>query len=160
MDSYDFQEYGRVYLSIDIKPNDDVILYPIEFKVDTGADSTTISKSALTRLGYDIDWIKRNAVIFEDANKPTTAAGDKINAGYVQLPLINILGYEGKHWPFQVIMDEKQDFRNLLGRDLLTGFNYWFSNDEDKFTIIRAKKFKPRYTFLPGQEINEIVSGV
>ena len=64
--------------------------------------------------------------------------------------------YEGKQWPFQIIMDEKQDFRNLLGRDLLAGFNYWFNNDEDKFTITKTKTFKPRYTFLPNQEIHEI----
>jgi predicted aspartyl protease len=133
-------------------------LYPVEFKVDTGADTTTISKSSLAWIGYDIKWIEKNAVIYKDEDKPTTATGDKINAGYIQLPLIHILGYEGKHWPFQVIIDKDKDFRNLLGRDLLTGFNYSFSNDDDVFTIDRAKVFKPRYTFLPNQEINEMAS--
>jgi len=160
MASFSFSEYGRVYVPINIKPQDNVSLFPVRFKVDTGADTTTISKEDLVRLGYDIDWINQNAVIFKDENKPTTASGDRINAGYVQLPLINILGYEGKHWPFQIILDESQDFRNLLGRDLLTGFNYWFSNDEDIFTIDRAKTFKPRYKFLPNQEINEIISKI
>jgi predicted aspartyl protease len=131
---------------------------PVRFKVDTGADSTTISKAALVELGYDMDWIKQNAVVFEDKDKPTTASGEKIDAGYVQLPLINILGYEGKYWTFQIIMDENQDFRNLLGRDLLTGFNYNFDNDNDIFTISKTKTFKPRYKFLKGQEINEIIS--
>jgi len=60
---------------------------PIRFKVDTGADKTTLSKSSLIMLGYDMVWIKENAIIFNDAEKPTTASGDKINAGYVQLPL-------------------------------------------------------------------------
>jgi hypothetical protein len=159
MTKVEFSEYARVYLQINIKPKDDISLSPIDFKVDTGADTTTISKASLAILGYDMDWIKQNAVVFKDDDKPTTASGDKINAGYVQLPLINILGYEGKQWPFQIIMDEKQDFRNLLGRDLLTGFNYRVSNDEDIFTIERAKKFKPRYVFLPKQEINEVASG-
>jgi len=68
------------------------------------------------------------------------------------------LGYEGKFWPFQIIMDDNRDFRNLLGRDLLTGFNYWFSNDESVFTIARAKRFRPLYIFLPNQQINEVVS--
>jgi predicted aspartyl protease len=156
MNNIKFREFGRVYLIIDIKPIDGITLYPFEFKVDTGADTTTISKSALARIGYDMDWIEKNAVIYKDEDKPTTASGDKINAGYIQLPLIHILGYEGKYWPFQVIMDKDKDFRNLLGRDLLTGFNYWFSNDDDVFTIDRAKTFKPRYTFLPNQEINEM----
>ena len=70
--------------------------------------------------------------------RPSTADGVQVDAGYIQLPLINILGYEGKYWPFQVIIDENTDFRNLLGRDLLTGFNYSVNNDEDIFTIERA----------------------
>jgi hypothetical protein len=87
-------------------------------------------------------------------DKPKTAIGEKVDAGFVQLPLINILGYEGKNWAFQIVIDENQDFANLLGRDLLTGFNYTFNNDEDNFTIDRARTFKPRSEFLPGQEIN------
>ena len=158
MNRFDFEEYGRVYIRIDMKPQYGNTLSPIEFKVDTGADTTTISKVSLAKLGYDMDWINQNAIVFKDKDKPTTAAGDKINAGYIKLPLINILGYEGKFWPFQIIMNEKQDFRNLLGRDLLSGFNYYFNNDEDIFTIERTKTFKPRYPFLPGQEINEVGS--
>jgi len=129
---------------------------PIDFKVDTGADYTTISKVALARIGYDMGWIKQNAVAFEDKDKPTTADGTKVNAGYIQLPLINILGYEGKQWPFQIIVDEDKDFRNLLGRDLLTGFNYCTNNDEKKFTIEKTKVFNPEFPLLPNQEINEV----
>jgi predicted aspartyl protease len=149
-------EFSRVYIPISIKPIDGVTLSDTTFKVDTGADKTTISKEVLSDLGYDMEWIKQNATIYKDNDKPTTASGEKINAGYIQLPLINILGYEGKNWAFQIIMDENQDFRNLLGRDLLTGFNYQFDNDTDIFTISRTKVFKPRYNFLPNQEINEI----
>jgi len=156
MDSYDFAVHGRVFIPINFKPQNGVILVPIDFKVDTGADISTISKTGLMMLGYDMEWIQKNAVVFKDSEKPTTAAGDKINAGYVKLPLINILGYEGKQWPFQVIMDENQDFRNLLGRDLLAGFNYEFNNDDDKFLIKMAKQFKPRYKFLDDQEINDV----
>jgi hypothetical protein len=158
MISFGFKSYGRVFVPIYVKPLDDTVMSPVRFKVDTGADSTTISKAALVELGYGIDWIKQNAVVFEDKDKPTTASGDKIDAGYVQLPLINILGYEGKYWTFQIIMDENQDFRKLLGRDLLTGFNYNFDNDNDIFTISRTKTFRPRYKFVKGQEIHEIIS--
>jgi len=159
MTKFDYSEYGRVYVSINIKPYDDILMSPVEFKVDTGADKTTISKEDLVGLGFDMDWISKNTVEFEDEDKPTTASGDRINAGYIQLPLINILGYEGRQWPFHVIIDENQaTSRNLLGRDLLTGFNFTFDNDDDIFTIDKAKAFKPRFTFLPGQEINEIMS--
>ena len=154
----DFSEFGRVYMLIYVKPQDDTLLFPVRLKVDTGADVSTISKRDLIDLGFDMDWIKSNAIKIREEDKPSTATGDKVNAGYIQIPLVNILGYEGKHWPFQIILDEDQDFRNLLGRDLLTGFNYWFNSDEDVFTIERAKIFKPRYPFLPNQEINEVSS--
>ena len=156
MTSLSFAEYGRVYLPIAIKPQDKNTMISIRFKVDTGADSSTISKHDLIDLGYDLAWIKTNAVVFEDDKRPTTASGAKIDAGYIQLPVINMLGYEGKYWPFQIILDESQNFGNLIGRDLLTGFNYWFNNDADVFTIDRTKIFKPRYPFLSNQEINEI----
>jgi predicted aspartyl protease len=156
MTKFNFEKYGRVFLPIFIKPQDDTTMLPFEFMVDTGADNTTISKVALSSLGYDMDWIQRNAVTLKDEDKPKTATGEKVNAGYVQLPLINILGYEGKNWAFQLVIEENHDFMNLLGRDLLTGFNYTFDNDEDKFTIARAKAFKPRNEFLPGQGIHSV----
>ena len=31
-------------------------------------------------------WIRKNVVAFNDDEKPVTAAGDKVDAGYVQLP--------------------------------------------------------------------------
>jgi hypothetical protein len=105
-----------------------------------------------------MDWIRQNTVVLKEDDKPKTAAGETVNAGYIQIPLINILDYEGKNWPFQIVIDENQDFVNLLGRDLLTGFNYAFDNDQDEFSIARAKTFKPRSEFLPGQEVN-VVSG-
>ena len=157
MTKFNFSEYGRVYIPINFKPKDDTTLIPINFKIDTGADTSTISKLDLADLGYNMDWVNKYVVIFKENEKPTTAAGEHLNAGYVQLPLINILEYEGKNWPFQIIIDEDKDFRNLLGRDLLTGFNYWFNNDDDEFIINRTKIFKPRYNFLVNQEIHSIV---
>jgi len=156
MYTFDFEKYGRVYIPLFIKPHTEITLYSVDFKVDTGADLTTISKEVLFELGYNMEWIKKNSIIFKDEDKPKTASGDKVNAGYVQLPLINILGYEAKYWPFQIIVDEDKDFSNLLGRDLLTGFNYDFNNDNDILTVRRADVFKPRYQFLPKQEIHEV----
>ena len=156
MHKFKFEEFGRVFIPVFIKPYDSTTLLSIDFKVDTGADTTTISKVEIYGLGYSMEWIKKNIIIFKDADKPKTASGDKVNAGYVQLPLINILGYEAKYWPLQIIVDEDKDFSNLLGRDLLTGFNYDFNNDNDILTIRRTNAFKPRYKFLPKQEIHEI----
>ena len=153
-----FAEYGRVYVSIYIKQQDNVAMTPVKFKVDTGADTTTISRFDLAILGYDKGWVKQNAIMLQEKDKPVAASGERINAGRVRLPILNILGYEAKQWPFQIILDENQDFRNLVGRDLLRFFNYSFNNDEDMFTIVMAETVKPLYQFFPGQEINEIKS--
>lgn len=158
MHRFEFSELGRVFIPIQIKPQNKFIKKAIDFKLDTGADSSTISKLDLIDLGYDMSWIKQNVIAFKKDERPSTASDEKVDAGYVQLPLINILGYEGKNWPFQIILDEDKDFRNLLGRDLLTGFNYQINNDDDVLTINKAKTFKHRYTFLPGQEIHEIIT--
>ena len=130
MDRFKFAELGRVYLRIAIKPFDSVTLSPVRFKVDTGADSSTISKNRLHQLGFTEEWILGNAT---EAGEVSTAAGETYMKYVIQLPLINLLGYEGKEWPFAILLDTvdtagkpvKQDFRNLLGRDLLTGFNLY-----------------------------------
>ena len=52
MTKFVFGEHGRVYLPIYVKPLNDVTMRPVDFKVDTGADFTTISKARLQLLGY------------------------------------------------------------------------------------------------------------
>ena len=158
MHKFDFEKAGRAYVPIFIKPFDKTTLLKLFFKVDTGADTSTISKQDLVSLGYTLDWIHENVIIFEEKDKPETASGEKVDAGFIQIPLLNILGYEGRYWPFQIILDENRDYRNLLGRDLLSGFNYWFNNVEDYIELERVPCFKARYTFLPKQEIHEIIS--
>jgi hypothetical protein len=74
-----FSEYGRVYVRLYFKPQRETAMRPIRFKVDTGADASTISKMELLDLGYDMDWIRKNAIVFKDEDKPTTASGDKID---------------------------------------------------------------------------------
>ncbi|MCL2171548.1 MAG: retropepsin-like domain-containing protein [Defluviitaleaceae bacterium] len=154
LERIDFSEHGRVYVDIHIKPIDDITMMPLPFKVDTGADISTISKSRLFDLGYTRDWL--NANILTDDSITTTASGDVVKTAIVQLPLINLLGYEAINWPFLVAMDENRDLRNLLGRDLLSGFNYTFNNDNNYFEIARAKEFKFILKKFPNQEIHTI----
>ena len=158
MEKIKLVEMGRAFVPIYIKPFASTTMNPINFKVDTGSDITTISKRDLAYMGFTTDWIKQNANIYGHADKPTTASGEKVDAGYVLIPLLNILGYEAKNWPIQIIMDEDHDFRNLLGRDLLVGFNFCFDFDSNHFTIEKTKAFIPRIPLLPTQEINEIKS--
>ena len=148
-----FLELDRVYIPLYFKPFYSQTMLKYNFKVDTGADSFIMSKEDLYKLGYTYEWIFSNIAargLVELANKTT------VEVGVVQLPLMNILGYECKQWPFMVIMEEDMDFRNLLGRDLLAGFNYTFNNDKKEFAIEKTMYFcytgGKRYE---GQDIHE-----
>ena len=151
MTKISFSENGRVYVPIYIKPHSSLTMQAIPFKVDTGADFTTVSKASLLDLGFDAMWINQNA---KKSGGATTATGEYVETGFVQIPMLNLLGYEAINWPFAILLDKDKDFRDLLGRDLLTGFNYTFNNDDDIFQIAMAREFKPRFDFLPGQEIH------
>ncbi|MCL2171732.1 MAG: retroviral-like aspartic protease family protein [Defluviitaleaceae bacterium] len=151
----DFSEYSRVYVTINFKPHGKTTMLPDDFKVDTGADFSTVSKGSLYDLGYDSKWIYAN-LVDKSTGTITTASGDEIKSALVQLPIINILGYEAKNWPFLIALDDDKDFRNLLGRDLLSGFNYSFNNDNKVFEIARAKSFEFILSKFPNQEIHDI----
>jgi len=149
------EEFGRAHLQLFIKPLDDIVMKPVRMKVDTGADLTTMSKSELYDLGFNYDWIEKNALT-GDAHNLTTAAGDTEVVGVVQLPLLNLLGYEAHHWPIRIILSPQRDFRNLLGRDLLAGFDFAFRNSVRTFEITRVTPFVPLFKFAPGQRVLEV----
>ena len=154
MTKIEISRNGRVYIPIYIKPQYDITMAMVNFKFDTGSDYTTISKKNLIAIGYDMEWINQNVIVLK--NDITTATGDVVNAGYIQLPLINILEYECIKWPFHIIIDESKDFRNLIGLDLLTYFDCHIIYSKNIFTADMVKNPIHRFRFLPGQEIHEL----
>jgi len=155
LEKIELSKLGAAHIGIYFKPTHTATMERVYFKLDTGADVSTISKVDLDELGYDNEWIKAN-VLVEDRHIITTASGDVVRAGTVRLPMINILGLEAKNWPFTILLDEDKNFRNLLGRDLMTGFNYKFNNDDKVLEIERAKVFSYIRPPLAGQEINVV----
>ena len=153
MTVFDFSERDSVYVPIYFKPLNTQTMLPFRFKIDTGADSSTISKEDLQDLGYSIKEINEGII---QRGLVTLANNTTIEAGTIQIPLINILSYECKQWPFTIIVEEGKDFKNLLGRDLLAGFNYTFNNDEKKFKIEKSKTFSYFGRRFAGQLINEL----
>jgi len=154
MDKIELTPQGRAVCEIYFKPYNDVEMRQQEFKLDTGADYCTMPKDYLYDLGYTDSWITQN--VTPKPGITTTASGEEINAHIVQLPLINIYGYEAINWPFAIMLDPENDFRALLGLDLLGGFNFTFENDTNSLILSRTKSFIQRHPFLPGQEIHEI----
>jgi len=80
-----------------------------------------------------------------------------VETALLRIPLLNVLGYEAKNWLFSIVLEDGKDFRNLLGRDLLAGFDYTFRNSLNVFEIERASKFVAIYPLEYGQEIHEVL---
>ena len=86
---------GFAYLRLDIKPRHSSTMASISFKVDTGANCTTISSERLCELGFDFDWIK-SGIPLEGFARPTVASGLPVNDCYqVVLPEIRIGNWVG-----------------------------------------------------------------
>jgi hypothetical protein len=154
---------GRAICHIYFKPQNKVIMPRFHFKIDTGADISTMPKEYLYDLGYDKEWILSNAVPETD-RETTTATGQMVTNYIVRLPMINVHGYEAINWPFAILLDDEhpdgktisRDYRPLSGLDLLAGFNFNLDNANNCFSLTRIKSFNPRRKFLPGQEIHMI----
>ena len=162
MEVFKLDESGRASSRIAFKPYNSNAMSFLSFKIDTGADFTTIPKEYLFKLGYDDSWISQNVILKKGS--VTTATGTIVETHIVQLPLLNFYGYEAVNWPFCIMLDEQKDdgtiihrdYRALLGLDLLGGFNFLLDNDNDCCTLTKTKTFKRRQPFLPNQEIHEI----
>jgi len=162
MEIFKLDKNGRASCRVAFKPYSDNTMLLEDFKIDTGADFSTIPKKFLYNLGYNDEWIKASATLKEGS--VTTATGDMVETHIVQLPLLNFYGYEAINWPFSILLDEQdsngniipRNYRALLGLDLLGGFNFVLDNDNDCCTLTKTKIFKRRQPFLPNQEIHEI----
>ncbi|MCL1843205.1 MAG: hypothetical protein FWF79_05285 [Defluviitaleaceae bacterium] len=55
-------------------PDDSTTMAQVEYKVDTGANCTTISKKRLAELGYDENRIKSGKLL-TGSERPTAATG-------------------------------------------------------------------------------------
>ena len=137
-----FDTLGFAYVRLHIKPRNAQAMKDIPYKVDTGANSTTINKDALQILGYDEIWVKTGRLL-TGSEKPTVATGEPIDNCYIiALPEIQLGGYVGYNWPFLVSLNDKFQFRLLLGTDSMQYFNWDFDyeNCVCRFALIPGKR--------------------
>ena len=85
-----FTELGFALLRLYIRPRNSFVMLPSVYKVDTGANCTTISSKFLFELGYDAEWIKSGKLLTGD-ERPTVASGVPLDDCYKAiLPEIRI----------------------------------------------------------------------
>jgi len=133
---------GFAYVKLFIRPSETTLMSGFHYKVDTGANSTTINREALQGLGYDDNWVKTGRQLI-GIERPTVAAGGPLNDCYiVTLPEIQLGGYVGYNWPFLVSLNDKVQFRLLLGTDSMQFFNWDFDyeNGVCMFDLVLGKR--------------------
>ncbi|MCL2050138.1 MAG: hypothetical protein FWG91_00195 [Lachnospiraceae bacterium] len=135
---------GFIYLRLYILPHSKPLATHLPYKVDTGANRTTISKAILNNLGYDDDWIRQGGLL-KGRERPTTATGEIIMDCYkVVLPEIRLGKWTGTNWSFLVRLndDKKKQFRLLFGTDSMCFFKWSFDYESGICTYegIEGKK--------------------
>ena len=132
--------YGFAYVDVDIKPKNSNTMTRVKYKIDTGANCTTISKKMIYKLGYDDEWIK-SGKLMEGATAPTLASGLPVPDCYeVILPEIHIGEWVGYNWPITTSLTVP--FRFLLGTDSMQFFNWHFDYERGvcRFDLIKGKR--------------------
>ena len=135
-----FNKLGFAIIPLYVRNRETPVMFSERYKVDTGANCTTINKDWLLELGYDEDWIKSGKRLDGD-ERPTVASGLTIDDCYrVVLPEIHIGEWVGYNWP--VLTRLSIPFKFLLGTDSMQFFNWHFDykNGICKFELIPEKR--------------------
>ncbi|MDR2571793.1 MAG: retroviral-like aspartic protease family protein [Oscillospiraceae bacterium] len=131
---------GFVILRVYIRHKDKPIMLHADYKVDTGANCTTIGVDWLFERGYDEPWV-RSGTLLEGNARPTVASGLFVEDCYrVILPEIRIGEWVGYNWP--VITSLSEPFKFLLGTDSLRFFTWHFDYENNicRFDLISGKR--------------------
>jgi hypothetical protein len=135
-----FNPQGFAVLPVYIKPKHQQAMPYVRYKVDSGANKTTISRGELNKLGFNDAWISTGRHL-ENDERPTLASGFPVDDCYeVVLPEINIGDFVGYNWPFLTSLSVP--FKFLLGTDTMQFFNWHFNYAHGlcQFTLIPGKR--------------------
>ena len=119
-----FNDAGFAVHPLYVRKKDSPVMLSEYFKIDTGANCTTISKDWLAELGYDESWIRSGKRLTGSA-RPTVVSGLPLDDCYeVVLPEITLGDWVGYNWP--MVTSLSANFRFLLGTDSMQFFNWRF----------------------------------
>ena len=136
-----FDEHGFAIVRVHVRQNHTQKMRHLTYKIDTGANCTTISRDWLNVLGYDDSWIIAKGKLMTGDDRPTVASGVPVDDCYrVALPEISISGWVGYNWP--VITSLTVPFRLLFGTDSMRFFNWHFDYENGlcRFELIPDRR--------------------
>jgi predicted aspartyl protease len=140
---------------LNIRPYEKRHLSEVQFKVDSGADLSTISKIHLIRIGYSYEWIEAH-MIADLTHTLSRAGGTAEPAYYIKFDVINLLDKEFVNWPLYIRKERNVDFPNLLGINMLTYFNFQFDYEKWIFGIKSISQPKTKLPMLHNQSVHEV----
>ena len=118
-------EYGFAIVRVNIRQKHTPKMLRVPYKIDSGANCTTISRDRLSSLGFDDNWIRSTGKLMIGDERPTLASGALVDDCYrIALPEINIGGWVGYNWP--ALTSLTVPFRLLFGTDSMRFFNWEF----------------------------------
>ncbi|MCL1998014.1 MAG: retroviral-like aspartic protease family protein [Turicibacter sp.] len=126
--------FAWIYLYI--QPNNaDIPLLRQPFKVDTGANISSISKTDLAKLGFDRAWILQNGELDENVD---IANGSTVNDCYrITLPQVRFGTYFCENALF--ITSLTDEMRNLFGLNFIRYFNWGYDYDAREVEYLRNR---------------------
>jgi predicted aspartyl protease len=127
---------GFGFVEFFMKPKNSTVLKTVLFKVDCGASISTVKKEDLLDLG----WTARNIVL--DSGKAriiTLASNYRVRCRPFKFPLINFCGTDFTDVDLYY-MEGRDDFKNLLGMNILKWFITVIDTDNDEIRIERGTK--------------------
>ena len=150
------KDTGRKMVQVYFQECNSAVLTPVDFRLDSGADITTIGKKDLNLLGYSMEWIEANKKEAPDINI-SLADGSVRNGVYVEIPMVYFMEKDFYNFRVFIVPEDGLDYTNLLGLDVSTEFTYLTENETGvlEFYRIAYSKFKSS-SYSSRQKVGEI----
>jgi len=167
---------NRAFVVLLIQRYDKSSYDKVRFKIDTGADRTTISPKTLFYLGYDVATVNK---LIKHSGSGSTASDELSRHFSIDLNIKHIMGQlvpKGLKFPFickweRDIPYPKPDctgcnlagsvsgtFRSLLGNDILSCFDATINRTKKEITFNRISDLTLRNKLYPDCELFEYQS--
>ena len=131
---------GRIDVEIHVQGAALTLLYPINCKLDTGSDFTTINHKSLLKIGYTKEFLQNCSYCSETVT--TVTEHQRLRLQYIENIIVLLDCVELRNQRIYFSMDIP--LRNLLGLDLLKHFNMDVDREQSRVSLSVTKSLTER----------------
>ena len=128
---FDTNNLGRVEFVADVITGDRKTLGPVEFKLDSGSDFTTISCDDLEALGYKLDYLKA----CPHHKMRASTASDELSLPLQYIINVSIKFEDRELQGCRIFFALNTKLRSLFGSDILKYFNWEVNYDQGELRL-------------------------